>query len=183
MSNLDFIPEVWHSEGFPPMLVCGRRWMHTKPVSGAAIATTYDLISHAVCIQLGNPQRVCFNFTGGGKGSDEVWTRDTPEVFGLNRRAAELALTEAWRCIDLKLDGFTLDAEVKSDLKRFSNYRNKGIDGGGTPRRNIAFWMNWTRWKNDKATKETIIAEVESWGFPFTPKAFNRLLEDAGMSI
>jgi hypothetical protein len=177
MSALEeFMPEVWHAEGWPPMLVCGRRWMHSLPIKGASVSTTFDRIVHAVAIQLAENPVVCIPHES-GTDSDVEWHRGSPEDFGLHPRAAGLALAEAWRCVDIKLDPLTFSGHLHGDFKRLASYR------GGTPRRNIAIWLAWGRWQRDRFTFEQRLAEIDQWGFGMKPKAFRSMLEKAGMSI
>jgi hypothetical protein len=199
MENPKFLPQVWHADGWPPMLVCGRRWLHPEPLldpkrwrdpkaeghthpplvtGGRYVTYTYEKIYHGVAIRLGENPLVFLNLPTGDPSTHEDWVRDEPETHGLNRRAAGLALAEGWKCVNQTIDGTTKQAIMSLNPKRgLLTYR------GGTPMRNIGIWLAWGRWQRDKLTFDQRLAEITAWGFPITPKAFRRLLEDDGMSI
>jgi len=177
MNPSDFSPEVWTSEQWPhPILVCGRRWWRGDEVKGAT-PKTYSVMGHPVAIQLSDPPRVFYGFKSNSETVDEVWCRDRPEHSGMPSAAASLALAEAWRCVDITHSQRDFSAKVSVQNENLANFRN------GSIRRNILVWLSWGRWKAEGATFEQRRQDIEAQGFTFTKKAFERLLENAGMSV
>jgi hypothetical protein len=174
MAATDYIPEVWHTPGRPPILVCGKRWLRGEHVRGAGIKTTWESISHVVAIGIGEEPQIYFGHRG-LPDCDEVWTRDQPETHGIDSHAAALALAEGWACVEAKIDlaDFSFTATLKD--KRLKDFR------GGTHRRNIGIFLRWRKWESDQAPIAARLAEVHSWGFQMTAKAFRRLIEDSGL--
>jgi hypothetical protein len=176
VNPLDFLPEVWTSDELPPMLVSGRCWMNGQPVTGAATASTFAWISHAVAILMTTPPAVCLGFKTGD--ADTEWTRHPPEDLGIPTRAANLALTEAMRCVTVSHDVITGTAEGKTNGKKMVDFRGKD-----TIHRDITVWLAWGHWESRKATFEERRKDIQAQGFALSPDGFRRLLEDAGMSI
>lgn len=135
----------------------------------------YTFISHAVAIQL-TPVLVFTGFTDRDPG--RVWTCELPEAHGISRRAAELALSEAWRIVKVKsFDLVDRKMELTINLKKAAAFRHAAI------LRNIFIWMNWDRWKREGLTEKERIDETTGAGFVCTARAFRHVWEDEGMSI
>jgi hypothetical protein len=174
MNPQDFLPEVWHTPDRPAILVCGRRWLRGNQLRGATIDTTWESIVHPVAIGIGPEPQLYFGHRG-LPDRDEVWTRDAPETHGLDARAAALALAEAWRCVDAKMNIADFSVECSVNSKRVQEFR------GGTPRRNMGIFLKWGLWERDGVSKMDRLEEIKSWGFDMTPNAFRRLIEDSGL--
>ena len=176
-----FIPEIWHVPGVTiPILVCGSRFLHSDEIK-SAMATppkdqkNYSFISHPVAIQL-SPVTVITGFTD--RDPSRVWTCELPEAHGISRRAAELALAEAWRIISVKeYDLVSRKMKMAVDLNKGTTFRNGAI------LRNILIWMHWDQWNRNGLTKSQRIERLVTAGFKCTPKAFQTVLDDAGMGF
>lgn len=186
-------PEIWHTPGFPPLLVCGNRWIHGQELRGAkrwdketgqVTLNAYELLGHMVALELQTfPARVYFGFTA----TDPAikWTVTPPsgkkfpaELGGMTARAAELALTEAWRCVDpYTTHPITYDVKVNYNVKKILTFRDSAI------MRNINIWLSWDAWEREGLTEAQRINVITSNGLKCTKKAFRHVLEDAGMSI
>ena len=187
MNPSDFSPEIWTSEQWPhPILVCGRRWFRGQEVLGSTVeapqnatsaSKTCSMMGHPVAIQLSDPPLVFYGFKSNSETVDEVWERHRPEHLGMPSSAASLALAEAWRCVDITHSQRDFSAKVSVQEEKLANFRNGAI------RRNILVWLSWGRWKAEGATLEQRRKDIEAKGFTITKKAFERLLENAGMSI
>lgn len=194
MSAANFHPEIWKTPGFPPLLVCGSRWIHgdeltgakrRDPKTGQVIHNAYQMMGHAVAIGLQKPLIVYLGFKD--KDPSIIWdctppdttTKNFPaELGGYSRKAAELALAEAWRGVEkYEQDPITRDLVVTFKPEKLTEYR------GGSIMRNIFIWLSWDSWNRAGLTKDHRIEAITSEGFECTPKAFQHVLDDAGMSI
>jgi hypothetical protein len=100
------------------------------------------------------------------------------ELGGISARAAELALAEAWRCVDgYTTDPVTRDMKVDYNLKKILTFRDGAI------MRNINIWLSWDAWERAGLTEAERVTVITDNGLKCTLKAFRRVLEEAGMSI
>ena len=176
MSLSDFRPEVWTAPEQKTILVCGRRWIHDAPITGAKIPTTYNTIHHIVAIQIDPPALVWGHCAR--PGLDIVWTRHAPELVGVSKRCAALALAEAWKTVgqsEFDITTMRLHHHLRED--KFFGFRHGAIA------RNVRLWMNWDRWDRENLSFKDRIDILAKGPFAVTEKAIRRVLEEAGVGI
>jgi len=144
------------------------------------------MIGHAIALELRTfPAKVYFGLTDADPAiewtcvSPDNTSQMFPESVGLmSRKAAELALAEAWRCVDqYTIDPVTRDLKVTYNLPKILTFRDGAI------MRNINIWLSWDAWNRDGLTESQRIEIITGHGLKCTAKAFRRVIEDAGMSI
>ena len=146
--------------------------MHYPAVRGAA-NPTFERMIHGVAIEI-DPVKLYFGrWLDGG-----TWTRHNPEVFEVSRRCGELALAEAWRCVELTIDPHNLLLGGKYNVRKYLEFR-----GGSTIQRNVRIFMLWDRWNAARVPVADRLAFVRKCGHTLTGTAFRRLIETAGLSV
>lgn len=195
MSASQFHPQIWHTPGFPPLLVCGSRFLHGQelrgaktrdPATGQVLHNAYQLLGHAIALELRTfPAKVYFGFKD--EAPEIEWTCISPDpksqkfpeaLGGMSRKAAELALGEAWRCVDkYEIDPVTRGLKVSYNADKLLTFRDGAI------MRNINIWLSWDAWERDGLTEVERVKVITDNGLKCTAKAFHRVIEDAGLSI
>jgi len=198
----EIIPSVWSTyvaekSEWANYLVDDRRFVRSKdipPIDFSApllpgavefhpIATCEEL-HHPVAISLTSPVAIFYGLWGCRPGEDRRWWVSEVDKFGMTRRAASCALSEAWRgitaCDHSHPPGKWMEVSARQPIACLA-IGDKLKPQEATMLRNVVAWIHWEHWNRKGASIAKRAAELSSWGYPTTPKALAKAAEERGL--
>lgn len=169
-----FAPAVWVCENdTAAFLVCQRRWAQLRPVVGGPpeAVTTAEALVHGAAIRMIPNIEVLF----GLRLTEGIWRQINPLEHGISKRAAQVALAEAWHGVRISVDLATKTANLGADGVAWRKYKK------GVRIRNIAAAMHWDKWNKEGVPVADRAAILTASGFPCTASQLARFAEERGL--
>lgn len=167
-------PAVWVAEhDGTAFLVCQKRLMRQGSVTGGpkeAIANAERFV-HGAAIRLGEELEVLL-----GLGIDTgTWRPTNPVDHGISKRAAQVALAEAWHGVKIDFDWATMAVHLSADGSAWRAHK-KGVRA-----RNVVAAIRWDRWERDGVSLDERAEFLTANGYPCSAGQLGKFAQDRGL--
>jgi hypothetical protein len=168
-----FFPAVWVAEhDGTAFLVCQKRLIRQGSVTGGpkeAIASARRFV-HGAAIRLGDDLEILLGL-GINTGT---WRPTNPADHEISKRAAQVALAEAWHGVKIDFDLTTMEAHLSADGPAWKVHKK------GVRVRNVIAAIRWDQWNADGVPLDERAEILALYGHPCTAAQLAKFAEDRG---